>query len=130
MLLHLAAVAQLDAFEKVKESIDNMVTELQQQKDEVKHRDFCVEEFAENEKQTAIAQDELSDLGSSIEDLESTISTLKSELADHEAEIKDTKTQMTRASEDRELENADFQQTVSDQRAAQNILTIALQRLQ
>ena len=42
-----------------------MVTELkQQQKDEVKHRDFCVEEFAENEKQTAIAQDELSDLGS------------------------------------------------------------------
>ena len=131
MLLHLAAVAQLDAFEKVKESIDNMVTELkQQQKDEVKHRDFCVEEFAENEKQTAIAQDELSDLGSSIEDLESTISTLTTELADHEAEIKDTKTQMTRASEDRELENADFQQTVSDQRAAQNILTIALQRLQ
>merc|ERR1719316_902599 len=131
MLMQLAAVAQLDAFEKVKEAIDNMVTELkQQQKDEVKHRDFCVEEFAENEKQTAIAQDELSDLGSSIEDLESTISTLKSELADHEAEIKDTKTQMTRASEDRELENADFQQTVSDQRAAQNILTIALQRLQ
>ena len=32
--------------------------------------------------------------------------------------------------QDRELENADFQQTVSDQRAAQNILTIALQRLQ
>merc|ERR1719240_533463 len=59
MLLHLAAVAQLDAFEKVKEAIDNMVVELkQQQKDEVKHRDFCVEEFAENEKQTAIAQDE------------------------------------------------------------------------
>merc|ERR1719359_598441 len=131
MLLHLAAVAQLDAFEKVKESIDNMVTELkQQQKDEVKHKDFCVEEFAENEKQTAVAQDELSDLGSSIEDLESTLSTLNTELADHEAEIKDTKTQMTRASEDRELENADFQQTVSDQRAAQNILTIALQRLQ
>merc|ERR1719352_2190179 len=131
MLMQLAAVAQLDAFEKVKGAIDNMVTELKvQQKDEVKHRDFCVEEFAENEKQTAIAQDELSDLGSSIEDLESTLSTLKSELADHEAEIKDTKTQMTRASEDRELENADFQTTVSDQRAAQNILTIALQRLQ
>merc|ERR1719359_1711348 len=130
MLLHLAVVAKLDAFEKVKEAIDNMVTELkQQQKDEVKHRDFCIEEFAENEKQTAIAQDELSDLGSEIEDLKSTIATLEQELADANAEIADTKTQMKRASEDRESENAEFQTTVSDQRAAQQILTFALNRM-
>merc|ERR1719463_1003919 len=36
---------------------------------------------------------------------------------------------MTRASEDRESENAEFQQTVSDQRAAQQILTMALNRM-
>merc|ERR1719359_878486 len=130
MLAHLAVVAKLDAFEKVKEAIDNMVTELkQQQKDEVKHRDFCIAEFAENEKQTAIAQDELSDLGSEIEELKSTIATLSSELSDANAEIADTKTQMKRAGEDREAENADFQQTVADQRAAQQILTFALNRL-
>jgi hypothetical protein len=130
MLARLAVVAQLDAFTKVKEAIDNMVTELNtQQKDEVKHRDFCIEEFAENEKQTAIAQDELSDLGSEIEDLKSTISTLEQELGDANAEIADTKTQMKRASEDRESENADFQTTVADQRAAQQILTFALNRL-
>jgi DNA repair exonuclease SbcCD ATPase subunit len=130
MLLQLAMVAKLDAFEKVKEAIDNMVAELKvQQNDEVKHRDFCIEEFAENEKQTAIAQDELSDLGSEIEDLKSTISTLEQELSDANAEIADTKTQMKRAGEDRESENAEFQTTVADQRAAQQILTFALNRL-
>merc|ERR1719465_252754 len=36
---------------------------------------------------------------------------------------------MTRASEDREAENAEFQQTVADQRAAQQILTMALNRM-
>merc|ERR550514_2174227 len=98
MLARLAVVAKLDAFVKVNEAIDNMVAELKvQQKDEVKHRDFCIAEFAENEKQTAIAQDELSDLESEIENLKSTLDTLTTELADHEAEIKDTKTQMTRA---------------------------------
>merc|ERR1719440_874239 len=130
ILLRLAMVAKLDAFEKVKEAIDNMVAELKvQQKDEVKHRDFCIAEFAENEKQTAISQDELSDLGSEIEDLKSTISTLEQELSDANAEIADTKTQMKRAGEDREPENAEFQTTVSDQRAAQQILTFALNRL-
>merc|ERR1719262_59505 len=34
MLAHLAVVAKLDAFEKVKEAIDNMVTELKQQQKE------------------------------------------------------------------------------------------------
>merc|ERR1719160_271548 len=36
---------------------------------------------------------------------------------------------MTRASEDREAENAEFQETVADQRAAQQILTLALNRM-
>merc|ERR1719359_1966754 len=36
---------------------------------------------------------------------------------------------MKRASEDREAENAEFQQTIADQRAAQQILTLALNRM-
>merc|ERR1719359_1734284 len=130
MLARLAVVAKLDAFVKVKEAIDNMVAELKfQQKDEVKHRDFCIAEFAENEKQTAFASDDLSDLKTEEEELTSTIDTLTQELSDANAEIADTKTQMKRAGEDREAENADFQQTVADQRAAQQILTFALNRL-
>merc|ERR1719158_404589 len=44
-------------------------------------------------------------------------------------EISDMQTEMKRASEDREAENADYQQAVSDQRITQMILDKALQRM-
>merc|ERR1719335_1943994 len=115
---------------EVKEKIAEMMEELkQQQKDDVKQKDFCVAEFNENEKQTVLGQDTMADLTAEIETLTATLDTLKKELAAADAEIKDTKLQMTRASEDREAENAEFQQTVADQRAAQQILTLALNRM-
>ena len=47
----------------MKEAIKTMVDELKvQQKDEVKHRDWCIEEFAENKKQTVLNQDTMEDL--------------------------------------------------------------------
>merc|ERR1719298_365015 len=101
-LLALAASAGLDAFTKVIAAIDEMIADLKQQiADDVEHKDYCTKELAENEKATMIAQDEKSDL---------------------EVQIK-------RASEDREMENKEFQQTVADQRATQAILTKALDRL-
>merc|ERR1719331_430579 len=130
MLLAMASTVTLEAFKEVKEKIEEMMAELkQQQKDDVKQKDFCVSEFNENEKQTILAQDTMSDLTTEIETLTATLDTLKKEIKAGEAEIADTKTQMTRASEDREAENAEFQQTVSDQRAAQQILTLALNRM-
>jgi uncharacterized small protein (DUF1192 family) len=129
-LLSFAAMAKLAGFEKVKDAIKTMIDELAvEQKEEVKHRDYCVEEFAQNEKQTAIANDEMSDLQAKIEDLKSTIDTLTKELADHQQEVDETKLQMKRAGEDREAANAEFQQTVADQRAATQILTMALDRM-
>merc|ERR1719421_2355970 len=99
-----------------------MIDELKvQQKDEVKHRDWCIEEFAENKKQTVLNQDTMEDLQAKIADLTDTIDTLTKELAEHQAEGD----QMKLAGEDREAENAEFQQTVADQRAAQQILTMA-----
>jgi chromosome segregation ATPase len=125
-----AAVSSGSALDEVKESIETMVGELKvEQKDEVKHRDFCVEEFNENKHQTVVNQDELSDLTTSIEQLTATIDTLTKELTAAKAEIADTKLQMKRAGEDREAENAEFQQVVADQRAAQQILTMALNRM-
>merc|ERR1719487_1917590 len=54
----LAASAQLDAFTKVKELIDKMVTELsKQQKDEIAHRDYCIAEFNSNKRSTDLAYD-------------------------------------------------------------------------
>jgi septal ring factor EnvC (AmiA/AmiB activator) len=130
MLIAMASTVTLEAFKEVKEKIEEMMEELkQQQKDDVKQKDFCVAEFNENEKQTVLGQDTMSDLTAEIETLTATLDTLKKELAAADAEIKDTKLQMTRASEDREAENAEFQQTVADQRAAQQILTLALNRM-
>jgi septal ring factor EnvC (AmiA/AmiB activator) len=130
MLLAMASTVTLEAFKEVKEKIEEMMAELkQQQKDDVKQKDFCVSEFNENEKQTVLAQDTMSDLTTEIETWTATLDTLKKEIKAGEAEIADTKLQMTRASEDREGENAEFQQTVADQRAAQQILTLALNRM-
>merc|ERR1719506_1616816 len=130
MLLAMSSTVTLAAFKEVKEKIEEMMTELkQQQLDDTKQKDFCVAEFNENEKQTVLAQDTMSDLTTEIETLTATLDTLSKEIKAGEAEIADTKTQMTRASEDREAENAEFQQTVADQRAAQQILTLALNRM-
>jgi len=127
----LAATVGIDAFAKVNAAIDQMVKELLvEQKDEVKHRDFCIEEFAQNDKQQAVAQDELGDLTAEIETLTSTIDTLTKDIAAAETENAESKTQMTRASEDREAQNKEFQETVADQRATQAILQKALERLQ
>merc|ERR1719156_431406 len=129
-LVALAAQVQIAGFEKVKEAIKTMIDELKvQQKDEVKHRDWCIEEFAENKKQTVLGQDTMSDLQAKIAELTDTIDTLTKELADHQAEVDETKLQMKRAGEDREAENKEFQETVADQRAAQQILTMALNRM-
>merc|ERR1719482_728122 len=122
-LLTIASMAQLDAFTKVKAAIDEMVTALLKEKqDEIKHRDFCIEELAQNDKQNAVSTDEKNDLEANIASLESEIDTLTKDLAALAAEIKEAQVQVKRASEDRELENKEFQQTVADQRATQQIL--------
>jgi len=126
----LAAIAmrvRLDAFEKVKKAIDDMVSQLLKEKeDEIKHKDFCVEEFNTNQLQTEKKDREKEDLIAKIEDLEMTIKTLTSEIETLKSEVAEMQVQMKRAGEDREKENKDFQQTVADQRASQKLLQAAL----
>merc|ERR1719310_2487950 len=130
-VLALAASAQLDAFEKVKKMIDEMVAVLKKdQADEVKHRDFCVEEFDENEKQTLVKDNEIKDLQGLIAKSEATMKTLDEEMAALKDSIKEMQKRMAKASEDRELANKDFQTVVADQRATKEILTKALKRLE
>jgi len=130
-LLALAATAQLDAFDKVKKMIDEMVAVLKKdQADEVKHRDFCVEEFDENEKQTLVKNNEIKDLEGLIAKSEATMKTLTEEMAALKDSIAEMQKQMKKASEDRELENKEFQTAVADQVATQQILEKALKRLE
>merc|ERR1712106_916159 len=94
--------------------------------DEIKHKDFCVEEFNSNELQTEKKERSKEDLTAKIEDLDSTIEQLTKAIDTLKSEIAEMQVQMKRAGEDREKENKEFQMTVAAQRATQKLLTAAL----
>merc|ERR1712217_496498 len=93
---------------------------------EIKHKDFCVEEFYTNQLQTEKKEREKQDLIAKIEDLELTIKTLTEEIDALKAAIAEMQVQLKRAGEDREKENKIFQTTVADQRETQKLLKAAL----
>lgn len=129
-LAMLTMSVQLDAFTKVKEAMDQMVAELkEQQKEEVKLKEFCTTKFNENEQQTYIKTEEKEDLEQKIDGLISDIERLTKEIAEADELIKTTEVEIKKASEAREKENAEFQTTVADQRATQVILKKALKRM-
>merc|ERR1719386_412239 len=104
-----------------------MIAQLMKEKeDEIKHKDFCVDEFNTNQLQTEKKTREQSDLEAKIEDLTLTIKALADAIETLKSEIAEMQVQLKRAGEDREKENKDFQTTVADQRATQKLLQAAL----
>merc|ERR1719281_223977 len=130
-LAAMASRVRLDAFTRVKKAIDDMVAQLLKEKqDEIKHKDFCVDEFNKNLVATERKDREKSDLIAKIEELKSTIATLTKEIKALKDEIAEMQLQQKRAGEDREKENNEFKLTVADQRATQKLLQAALAVLQ
>merc|ERR1712187_1034864 len=126
-LATLAYKVRLDAFTRVKKAIDDMIAQLLKEKeDEIKHKDFCVDEFNTNQLQTEKKEREKQDLIAKIEDLELTIKTLSEEIETLKAEIAEMQVQLKRAGENRKKENKEFQTTVADQRETQKLLQAAL----
>merc|ERR1712039_197180 len=126
-LATLAYKVRLDAFTRVKKAIDDMIAQLLQEKqDEIKHKDFCVDEFNSNQLETEKKEREKQDLIAKIEDLEQTIKTLTEEIEALKGEIAEMQTQLKRAGEKKEKENKEFQMTVADQRETQKLLQAAL----
>merc|ERR1719213_453831 len=123
----LAVRVRLDAFTRVKKAIDDMIAQLLVEKtDEIKHKDFCVDEFNKNELETEKKDREKKDLIAKIEDLTMTIDELTKAIDTLKAEIAEMQVQLKRAGEDREKENKEFQTTVADQRATQKLLQAAV----
>jgi len=121
---------RLDAFTKVKEEIDKMIVELKKtQGDEVEKKDFCIKELHENEMKTTEKTNLKADLTQAIADLETSKATLADEIAALKESIATAQTEMKKASEIRLAENKEFQMTVTDQKATQEILLKALDRL-
>jgi hypothetical protein len=130
-LATLAVRVRLDAFTRVKKAIDDMIAQLLVEKaDEIKHKDFCVDEFNKNQLETEKKEREKKDLIAKIEDLEMTIDQLTKAIETLKAEIAEMQVQLKRAGEAREKENKEFQTTVADQRATQKLLQAALTILQ
>jgi len=126
----LATRVKLDAFERVKKAIDDMVAALLEEKAaEIKHKDFCVKELDENQMETMKKERQKQELLASIETLESTIQDLTDAIAALKADIAEMTTQIKHAGEDREKENMEFQAVLADQRETQKILKSALAAL-
>jgi len=126
-LAALAAQVRLDAFTRVKKAIDDMIIQLLKEKeDEIKHKDFCVNDFNTNQLQTEKKEREKEDVLAKIDDLTLTIKQLGDAIDGLKAEIAEMQVQMKRAGEDREKQNKEFQMTVADQRATQKLLAAAL----
>merc|ERR1719327_2217316 len=126
----LAVSIGLDSFTKIKKAMDQMGADLKkEQEEEVKFKSYCEKELNANEKETFEKTDQKEDLEALIAKLTKLIKKLTEEIADANQQIADTEVAIKKASQVREGENAEFQTTVADQRATQDILTKALLRL-
>lgn len=126
----IATAVKFDGIRKVVEMIEAMIVELKdQQGDEVKQRDYCIAELDKNTREMDAEYDKRDQLTAQIDDLTETIRKLTEDIKTTKSEIAEMQTQMKRASENREAENADFQQAVMDQRVTQQILQKALERM-
>jgi len=126
-LAGLAVSARIDVLGGVKKAIDDMVAALDKEKaEEIKKKDFCVEEFDKNDVQTEIKTHAKADVNAKIADLEATIKNVADNINQLQADIAEMKKEVKYAGDDREKENKEFQMTVADQRATQKLLTAAL----
>merc|ERR1719379_3199489 len=127
----LAMSVQLDAFTKVKEAMDQMIAELKaEQAEEVKLKQYCTDEFNQNEQQTYTKTEEKEDLERKMEQLTTLKERLTKEIEEAKTTIANTQIEIKKAGEAREKENAEFQTTIAEQRATQNILKKALAKLE
>merc|ERR1740133_717729 len=126
-LATLAVRVQLDAFTRVKKAIDDMVVQLVKEKeDEIKHKDFCTDEFNTNELQSEKKTRAKEDVTAKISDLEMTVKQLPEAIEGLQSEISELQVQLKREGEDRESQNKEFQGVIADQRATQKLLTQAV----
>jgi len=129
-LAALAISVKLDPFTKVHAAIDKMVAALVKEKaEEIKHKDYCVDEFHTNEQNTQKKTHAKINLEAKKADLSQTIKEAKSAIAVVQAEIDDLNLQVKRAGEDRAAEKKVFDGVIADQRATQGLLQSALKAL-
>jgi chromosome segregation ATPase len=127
----MAVRVKLDSFDKVKESVDAMIAQLKkEQEDDQQHKDLCDADTKENEEQLESTEAAIKEQTTEQDSLVATLEELETDLDDLQAELNETKAQMAAAGGDREAANAEYQMTIANQHAAQNVLQLALHKMQ
>lgn len=127
LLAGLAVQVRLDAFTKVKQAIDDMIAALKKEKeDEIKHKDWCNEEFHQNTSSKEATQRDINEHIAAIDGLDADLKQLDQELITLKKEIAELHLQLQRASETRKVQNDDFRHVIEEQRATQMVLAKAL----
>jgi len=127
----LIALAISDPFGKVVEQIGKLVETLkQQQADEVKHRDFCIDSLNENEIVEQRKNTDLSRLEAAIDELNDHHKRLTTEVGELKSEIAQLEVDLQRASENRKAENMLFQKNSADAVRTQEALAKAYVKLE
>jgi hypothetical protein len=129
-LSQLAVRIRADVFDKVKKAIDELTVQLKKEnKDEIKHRDYCIKALNENARATDAAYHDQHRSQTKHDELDVILKNGNDEIAALKASIHETQISMMTATANRKEENKDFDMTIQDQRATQAILTKALDRL-
>lgn len=129
-LLQLASSIRSNPFGFVLQSLDGLIAELRKtQKDEVEQKEFCAQELNENELKATQRKNTKDDIEQKIEEMAGMMGRLSSQVKRMKEQVSSARAEIAKASENREAENRDFQTTIMDQRATQQILKKAGQRL-
>jgi chromosome segregation ATPase len=117
--------------DKVIEGVEKMITELEvQERDHKAKKDECDTQSAELEAATDATEADLKDLDTQVATLEEKLEELEEDITGLNAELNETQGEIKSAGEDRAAENADFQNAIANQHAAQQVLQMAVNRMQ
>eukprot|EP00931_Biecheleriopsis_adriatica_P043667 TRINITY_DN24958_c0_g2_i1.p1 TRINITY_DN24958_c0_g2~~TRINITY_DN24958_c0_g2_i1.p1 ORF type:complete len:654 (+),score=269.33 TRINITY_DN24958_c0_g2_i1:84-2045(+) len=123
----LALEAKLDGFSQVKEKIDIMIEALKKEaSQEVKKKDFCVEELQQNKLDQAEKQREEQSLTAKTGEASLVMDESAEAVKALEADIAEVQKQQKIAAQNREKENTEFQKIVQEQRETQVLLKKAM----
>ena len=112
----LAVAAESDSFSKVRDAIDGMIRELKQQQQlDAKKKNWCKQEFFENERAARAAADHQTSLELQASQMSSDIKTLQGDLDQTATKREQLKQQLQTAGEERKQEQSAFQKTQWDQ---------------
>lgn len=129
-LVTLSLEAKLDSFTEVQEKIDTMVAALKkEQADEVKKKDYCIEELNKNKISTDGKKRQGEGLDATVQDLKEKLKAVEVDTKELDGEVLELKKQQKLAAQNQEKENSEFQKVVQEQRQTQVLLKKAMQVL-